>query len=243
MQTIVGVGVLVLGTPFFLLLNFNIVDIMNLLLPISITTSLLNYIYLKSNKEKFRINLDKEIKKNFILIFLPGIFLGLFLIRNLINYINFEILVSIVIYASLLIKNAGFQIKTYAHESEPMPFEMILGVSSRFEHAPLRWSISWAHLEKWDLSYINPAESTVDPLTNEEIVNNYSTRDKFFSHLHVGGEFLFSENFNLRLGYNFRRRQEMALDLYKHNVGLSWGFSMKISKTITKFILLAVNFY
>ena len=22
----------------------------------------------------------------------------------------------------------------------------------------------------------------------------------------------------------------MALDLYKHNVGLSWGFSMKISK-------------
>ena len=24
----------------------------------------------------------------------------------------------------------------------------------------------------------------------------------------------------------------MALDLYKHNVGLSWGFSMKISKFI-----------
>ena len=133
-------------------------------------------------------------------------------------------------YASLLIKNAGFQIKTYANESEPMPFEMILGVSSRFEHAPLRWSISWAHLEKWDLSYTDPAESTVDPLTNEEIVNNYSTRDKLFSHLHIGGEFLLSENFNLRIGYNFRRRQEMALDLYKHNVGLSWGFSMKISK-------------
>ena len=31
-------------------------------------------------------------------------------------------------YASLLIKNAGFQIKTYANESEPMPFEMILGL-------------------------------------------------------------------------------------------------------------------
>ena len=111
-----------------------------------------------------------------------------------------------------------------------MPFEIILGVSSQLEHAPLRWSVSWAHLEKWDLSYTDPAESTVDPLTNEEIVNNYSTRDKLFSHLHVGGEFLLSENFNLRVGYNFRRRQEMALDLYKHNVGLSWGFSMKISK-------------
>lgn len=104
LQTIVGVGVLVLGTPFFLLLNYNIVEIMNLLLPISITTSLLNYIYLKSNKEKFKINLDKDIKKNFILIFLPGIFLGLFLTSKLIDYINFKILVSIVIYVSLLIK-------------------------------------------------------------------------------------------------------------------------------------------
>ena len=133
-------------------------------------------------------------------------------------------------YTSLLIKNVGFQIKTYANESESMPFEMILGVSSRFEHAPLRWSISWSHLERWDLSYVNPSESINDPLTNEEIVNNYSNRDKLFSHLHVGGEFLLSENFNLRMGYNFRRRQEMALDLYKHNVGLSWGFSMRISK-------------
>ena len=134
------------------------------------------------------------------------------------------------IFASLLVKNAGFQLKTYAQESEPMPFEMVLGISSKFEHAPLRWSISWAHLEKWDLSYIDPAEPTVDPLTDEEIAGSYSTRDKIVSHLHIGGELLFSKNFNFRLGYNFRRRQELALDLYKHNVGLSWGFSMKVSK-------------
>ena len=88
LQTIVGVGVLVLGTPLLLLLNYNIIEIMNILLPISITTSLLNYIYLKSNKEKLKINLDKGIKKNFILIFLPGIFLGLFL---KIKFWNFSI--------------------------------------------------------------------------------------------------------------------------------------------------------
>ena len=104
LQTIVGVGVLVLGTPLLLLLNYNIIEIMNILLPISITTSLLNYIYLKSNKEKLKINLDKGIKKNFILIFLPGIFLGLFLTSKLILYINFEILVSVIILTSLLIK-------------------------------------------------------------------------------------------------------------------------------------------
>ena len=62
LQTIVGVGVLVVGTPVMLILNYNIIETMNLLLPISIITSFLNYSYLKSQK-KFKINLDQEIKK------------------------------------------------------------------------------------------------------------------------------------------------------------------------------------
>ena len=69
LQTIVGVGVLVLGTPLLLILNYNMIEIMNLLLPISITTSFLNYLYLKSNKKKLKIKLDQNIKKNFIFIF------------------------------------------------------------------------------------------------------------------------------------------------------------------------------
>ena len=68
LQTIVGVGVLVLGTPIFLLLNYNIIEIMNLLLPISIVTSFINYIYLKFNKKKMNIKLDSEIKKKFYFI-------------------------------------------------------------------------------------------------------------------------------------------------------------------------------
>lgn len=104
LQTIVGVGVLVLGTPILLLLQYNILEAMSLLLPISITTSLFNYIYLKTNKKKYKINLDREIKKNFIIIFLPGVLLGLFLTNKLIVHINFELLVSTVIFISLLIK-------------------------------------------------------------------------------------------------------------------------------------------
>jgi len=104
LQTIVGVGVLVLGTPILLFFDYNIIETMSLLLPISITTSFLNYIYLKTNKEKFNINLDREIKKNFIIIFLPGVLFGLFLTSKLITHINFELLVSLVIFFSLLIK-------------------------------------------------------------------------------------------------------------------------------------------
>ncbi|MCH1437020.1 MAG: type IX secretion system protein PorQ [Flavobacteriales bacterium] len=134
------------------------------------------------------------------------------------------------VFASLLIKNMGFQLKTYAHESEPMPFEILLGVSSKLKHAPFRWSVTWSHIEKWDLSYINPEASSVDLMTNEEVQVASSTRDKILSHLHVGGAFLLGKNFNLRAGYNFRRRQELSLELFKHNVGLSWGFGVKVRK-------------
>jgi hypothetical protein len=104
LQTIVGVGVLVIGTPLLLILNYSIIEIMNLLLPISIMTSLFNYLYLKYNKKKLQINLDKNIKKNFIIIFLPGMTIGLILIREFYDYISFEILVSFVIFLSLFIK-------------------------------------------------------------------------------------------------------------------------------------------
>ena len=104
LQTIVGVGVLVLGTPILLILNYNMIEVMNILLPISITTSFLNYLYLKSNKKKLKINLDKNIKKNFILIFFPGIFIGLFLVNKFLTYFDFEVMVSILIFSSMYIK-------------------------------------------------------------------------------------------------------------------------------------------
>jgi hypothetical protein len=124
-------------------------------------------------------------------------------------------------------RNLGFQIKTYAGAREPMPFELLFGVSTKLEHAPLRWSITWAHLENWDMSYEDLESNN---LNGESVVSSYSFRDNLVSHLHLGMEFLFSTNFNLRFGYNFKRRQELALELFKHNVGMSWGFTMKVLK-------------
>ena len=43
-QSILGIGVLVLGTPILLLLDMSMIDIMNYLLPISIITSLFNLV-------------------------------------------------------------------------------------------------------------------------------------------------------------------------------------------------------
>ena len=66
LQSIAGVGILVVGTPILLLLNFNIIEIMSFLLPISIFTSVVNIFFIKlSNKNKFKFYLDNNIKKYF----------------------------------------------------------------------------------------------------------------------------------------------------------------------------------
>ena len=101
MQTIVGVGVLVLGTPILLLLNYNIIETISLLLPISILTSLINIATYSKYKFMF---IDKKKYKYFFLICIPGIFFGLKILEIYQNTINFELLVSLIIIISLLFK-------------------------------------------------------------------------------------------------------------------------------------------
>jgi len=55
LQSAVGVGVLVLGTPLFLLLNYNIIEILFILLTLSILTSLINLILIRVTHKKLSI--------------------------------------------------------------------------------------------------------------------------------------------------------------------------------------------
>lgn len=132
---------------------------------------------------------------------------------------------------SLLFRNIGRQITTYASNGvEPLPFEIQLGVSRRLEHLPFRVSALLTHLEKWDLTYDAPDDQS--SLTGES-----STRsgigdfaDKAFRHVVIGGEFMPAKFMSIRLGYNYQRRQEMAVASRTGMVGFSWGLGLKVSK-------------
>ena len=100
-QTIVGIGILVLGTPILLLTGLEMIEVMKILLPLSILNSLLNIIYLKINDKK--VKTDKSIKKLFFFICLPGVLLGIIFLRLFADFINFNILVSCVIWVILLV--------------------------------------------------------------------------------------------------------------------------------------------
>tara|TARA_B100001059_G_C17709505_1_gene514656 strand:+ start:317 stop:1048 length:732 start_codon:yes stop_codon:yes gene_type:complete len=99
-QSIIGVGVLVLGTPFLLILKFDIVEIFFILLPISIITSLLNLLIINFSNKSLDKSTYKEFKKFFI-ICIPSIFVGLILLKIFNNYLNFKLLVAFVIFFSI----------------------------------------------------------------------------------------------------------------------------------------------
>jgi hypothetical protein len=133
--------------------------------------------------------------------------------------------------AALVIKNLGIQLKGYTSERESLPLNIQVGISQKFRHAPLRFSIIADHLETLDLTYEKPEDES-DPIFEEEESESAIDRiaDQVMRHIIIGAEFSPLENLYIRAGYNYRRRKEMIVDSKTGMVGFSWGFGVKISK-------------
>jgi hypothetical protein len=138
--------------------------------------------------------------------------------------------------AALVVKNAGVQIKKYYpdQEREQLPFEIQVGVTKQLLHAPFRFSVIGHSLQRPNLRYKTEeeVENSVDPITGEKKPEDRKANfaDNVMRHINVGVEFIPGKNFNVRFGYNYKRRQELKLDDYPAMVGFSWGFGLKISK-------------
>ena len=102
------------------------------------------------------------------------------------------------------------------------------------KHVPFRLSIDINHLENWNLSYNDSlaATNSNNKLTDEEKAerNKTSLLTETFRHIVFGGEFVPSKSFMLRVGFNVKRRSELALDNKPGLVGFSWGVGFRIKK-------------
>ena len=112
-QSIIGVGVLVLGTPILLILEYNMLSILSILLPISIATSLINIFLMKKKMQSIEKILSSKTKNFFYIFCLPSILIGLLLLKIFYYLINFEILISALILMSILIKRYYHNKKVY----------------------------------------------------------------------------------------------------------------------------------
>ena len=98
-QSVFGVGLLLLGTPTFLLIGYDFFEVLNILLPYSIIISFLQIFVNK--KQNF--NFGKKILIHSI----PFLILGLIIIEYIQHKINFVLIVSIflIVFSALNIKN------------------------------------------------------------------------------------------------------------------------------------------
>jgi hypothetical protein len=128
-----------------------------------------------------------------------------------VTYINKELLLS----AGFVIKNAGVQLKTYTGTSEPLPFEIQAGITKGLAHAPLRFTLTLRHLEKYDLTY--------DYDTSDD-TNPNSVGENILRHMVFGVELLPVKNFWAGAGLNYQRRAELKTAVKAGSAGLSWGF-------------------
>ncbi len=127
--------------------------------------------------------------------------------------------------AGFVIKNAGIQVISYTKDNrEDLPFEMAIGLSQRLEHAPFRLSVTYRHLQQFDIGYETESSSTDNEMESPSNIN------LFGRHLTFGLEFLPSENFYIMTGYNVQRRAEMTIEDNPGLTGFSWGVGMKVSK-------------
>lgn len=137
--------------------------------------------------------------------------------------------------ASLVVRNFGRQLKAYHdHNTEPVPFEILLGITQKLEHAPFRLFVVAHNLQEFDLTWPGPdgAGGDIDPITGDPIrENRWETfGDKLMRHMIFGVELMPLDHFYLRAGYNYQRRQELKISTNAAMVGFSWGFGLKISR-------------
>ncbi|MDO4729190.1 MAG: type IX secretion system protein PorQ [Bacteroidota bacterium] len=131
--------------------------------------------------------------------------------------------------ASLVLRNMGMQLTTYAGTKEKIPFEIIAGISQELENVPVRWHVTLDNLQQWNISYVNPAQ-TQQGLDGSIIEKKPSFLNNALRHLSFGVEIFPQKAINLRLGYNFRRGQELALEEHRTFAGISAGFGLRMGK-------------
>ncbi|WP_435139712.1 type IX secretion system protein PorQ [Formosa sp. A9] len=131
--------------------------------------------------------------------------------------------------ATLVVRNLGTQITTYAGNREPLPLEIDFGMSQKLANVPLRWHLTLENLQEWPIAVSNPARTETD-LEGNQTAEDVSFLQNVIRHTVVGAELFPDKGFNIRLGYSFRRGEELRIVDQRNFSGLSAGFSIKLNR-------------
>ncbi len=131
-------------------------------------------------------------------------------------------------------RNAGFQVTAYhSGERASLPFAVALGISKDLKKSPFRFTLTADHLEKWDLLYgdtLNVEQNQLGTQNGADTTSQNHFGDRLMRHLSFSTEISITQNFQIRAGYDYRRRQELKLDQKPGLTGFSVGIAFRISR-------------
>lgn len=118
----------------------------------------------------------------------------------------------------LVVRNFGIQLQKYNGLKEKLPLQINFGIAHQLEYVPLELSLTLHDLQKFDISQSFN--------NNKEEV---SVGRKIADHIAVGAELFPGSDFNLRLGYNFKRGNELSVEGIRSFSGLTYGFGIRMN--------------
>jgi hypothetical protein len=132
------------------------------------------------------------------------------------------------IRAGLVVRNLGTQFTPYNEIYEKLPLEIAVGFSNTMRNLPLRLHVTLENLQQWNLAFVNEANAQTDLDGNVT-----EAQPGFFNnalrHTVFGVEIFPEQIFEVRLGYSFRRAEELRIENTRSFSGLSAGFSLKMN--------------
>lgn len=119
---------------------------------------------------------------------------------------------------SLVARNFGYQFKTYNGTRELLPFRVDLGYTKLLDNFPLALTITAHDLQEFNISQEYDRDG-----------KEVSFVRKIADHFSIGGELFPGKSFNIRMGYNIKRGNELSVSEQRSFAGLSVGFGVQIS--------------
>lgn len=130
---------------------------------------------------------------------------------------------------AIVVRNIGTQFTTYSGTNEKLPMEVMAGISQELDNVPIRWHLTLENLQQWNVSFSNPAraQNSIDGSSKPEKTSFFNNA---LRHVIFGVELFPQKGFNLRLGYNFRRGEELRLLEQRNFSGISVGMGLKMGR-------------
>ena len=129
--------------------------------------------------------------------------------------------------ASVVLANAGGQVKRFNDTHESLPLDLRLGIAKIFPGFPARFSVTAWNLTKWHLPYWESGDGP----SSEPFVKKDKFSSNLFRHLVFGVDFIPSDRYFVALGYNYKTRTDMST----YNRSFLSGFSLGAGINLRRF--------